>query len=284
MHVHQPDVRFCRLFSVKINFIMKKYLAVFRVNWQKSFEYRADFFGHMGIGIISFLVMYFIWSAIFKERETFNGYTFSSMMTYVLLTRFLHFVQRGNIGRMVANEIKEGQLSSYLLKPVSYIKWWLSIFLADRFFESFVRFTMLISLFILLPEIVIFSGTGKFILFLFFLLFSLMINFIINILVASLAFWITDVRLFRSTIMIIIDFFAGALVPLDVMPGVLKKIGYLLPFKFTAFFPIKLYQGTISSSEIYFGILEAGAWIAAMFLILAVIWKRGLKNYEAVGQ
>jgi ABC-2 type transport system permease protein len=285
MIAYLPKGRLSCFLSLSARIIlMRKYWAIFKVNWQKSVEYRADFIGHLGMGVITFLVMYFIWSAVFKNRETFNGYTFSGMITYVLMTRFLHFAQRGNIGRMIADDIKEGRISAYLLKPVDYIRWWFSIFLADRFFEFWVRLGMIIIFFLALPQIIVFPGLGRFLVFLSFLGISLIINFLTNIFLAAFAFWVTDIRLFRSAIMIVIDFFAGALVPLDVMPTILKNIGLVLPFQYTTFFPIKLYQGLLEPREVIFGVFLAGSWIVMLFFVLAIVWRQGLKNYEAIGQ
>lgn len=263
---------------------MKKYLAIFKVNWQKSFEYRADFIGHLGMGIITFIVMYFIWTAVFKSVTIFNGYTFSSMMTYVMMTKFLHFVQRGNIGRDIANEIKDGRVSVYLLKPVSYIKWWFSIFLADRSFEFIIRLGMIMTVFAILPNIVIFFGIGRFLFFLSFLTISLVINFLINFLIASLTFWVVDSRLIRSAIIMIIDFLAGTLVPLDVMPKFLKNLGLVLPFQFVTYFPIKIYQGSLAINQIIQGLFLAIVWTVGLFLLLNLVWRKGLRNYEAIGQ
>lgn len=285
MIISLPESRLGPLsrFSARI-ILMHKYWAIFRINWQKSVEYRADFIGHLGMGIISFVVMYFIWSAVFKGRNSFGGYTFSTMMTYVLMTKFLHFVSRHNIGRMIADEIKEGKISMYLIKPVNYLRWWFSIFLADRSFEFFVRLSMLVIFFLFLPNVVSFLGLSRFIPFLLFLSISMMINFLLNLFIASFAFWLTDVRLFRSAIFMIFDFLAGGLVPIDIMPPALRNVSLLLPFQFTTFFPIRLYQGSLEPGQIFRGIGLAIAWMSALAVIMSFVWKKGVKRYEAVGQ
>jgi ABC-2 type transport system permease protein len=244
----------------------------------------VDFIGHLGMGIITFVVMFFIWGAVFKDKVFFSGYTFSSMMTYVLMTKFLHFTQRHNIGRQMANEIKEGRMSLYLLKPTSYLRWWLAIFLADRSFEFFVRLGMIIVFFLLLPKVVVFSGMGRFVMFLGFLFFSLIINFLTNVFTASFAFWLTDVRLFRTAMFMIFDFFAGGLVPLDVMPPLLQKIGLMLPFQYTTYFPIKLYQGQLGTKETVGGLVTVLVWIFGLLILMKFVWRKGLRRYEAVGQ
>lgn len=263
---------------------MKKYFAVFKVNWQKSFEYRSEFIGHVGMGIISFAVLYFVWSAIFKSRNMFGNYTFSSMITYLAMTKFLHFTRRGNISRMIGDEIKEGKLSLYLLKPVSYLKWWFSVFLADRFFEFLVRLVLLGMFFLVLPKIIMMPKAFDLLRFMLFLSISLLVNYLNNLMIACVTFWITDVRLFRSTIQMMITFLAGELVPIDVMPPMIKKLSLLLPFQFTTFFPIKIYQGALSQTEIFRGLFLSLIWIFLIYFLLKWSWQKGLKRYEAVGQ
>lgn len=261
-----------------------KYWAIFKITWQKSFEYRADFIGHLGMGMITFVVMYFVWSAVFKNQTYFRGYTFSAMMTYVLLTKFLHFTSRGNIGRQMATEIKDGGFSAYLVKPISYLRWWFFAFLADRGFEFFVRLGMIVMFFLILPQVVIFSGIVRFFLFLSFLIIALIINYLINVLVASFAFWVTDVRLFRQAMLMIFEFLGGSLVPLDVMPSFLKNFSFLLPFQFTTFFPIRIYQGSMNANQVLNGILLAFGWIFILLVIVRFLWGKGVKKYEAIGQ
>lgn len=263
---------------------MRKYWAVFKITWQNAVEYRMEFIGHMMLGLISLLVMFFIWSAVFKDRQFFGEYTFSSMMTYLVLVRFLHFVKRSNIGREIAEEIKEGRLSAYLLRPVKYLRWWLSSFLAERIFEFGLRMSMLFVFLYFFPKVFNFPGFNRFLTAMGFLVISLFLNFLINILIAVLAFFVTDVRLFRSTVLMTFDFFAGSLIPLDLLPGFMKKIGFILPFQFWVYFPIKIYQGSLTSGEIFKGFVLCFVWILILLFIVNSLWQKGVKRYEAIGQ
>lgn len=262
---------------------MSKYWSIFKIGWQKVVEYRSQMLGHMILGIISFFALYFIWGAVFADRQTFGGYTFSAMMSYVLMARFLHFANRGNVGREIGNEIKNGSLSIYLMKPISYLKWWFVILLSERIYEMFLRGSITFLLIIVFSKLFTFPGWNNLLLFFIFLPIAIVVNFLINILIAVIAFWTTDVRLFRSTIMMVIEFFGGMVVPVDLMPGVLRKICRYLPFQFTGYFPIKVYQG-MGSREIVNGLLLIFFWIILFLFLLKILWKKGLGKYEAIGQ
>jgi len=263
---------------------MRKYWAVFKITWQNSVEYLMEFFAHVVLGIIILTVLIFVWTAVFKQVSNFGGYTLSSMITYLVMVRFLHFTTRGNITRLVADEIKEGKLSIYLLKPFNYLGFWFSSFWADRLFECLVRLSVLVLFIVILPQYFRFPPVFQVISFFLFLVISLLLNFLLNVLIASAAFWVTDIRLFSTTLGLSLGFLAGKVIPVDIMPGALKDLSLFLPFQYTLYFPIKIFQGRFIGGEILRGVLVSLIWLVVFFWLLLFLWKRGLKKYEAVGQ
>lgn len=263
---------------------MKKYWAVFKVMWQSQMEYRVEFFAHMALGLISFFVLFFIWSAIFKQVDSFGGYTLASMITYLMMVRIIHFATRGNVARLVGDEIRDGVLSAYLVKPIHYLKWCFCFFLANRFFEMLLRFSLVAFFFIFFSSFFQVPSLANFLIFLFFLPIALLTNFFFNLLLACLAFYVTDIRLFSTSIGLTIGFLGGELLPIDLLPGFLRNLSIFLPFKYTVYFPIKIYQGALGRQDLIFGIIFALVWLVALFIILFWVWQRGLRRYEAVGQ
>lgn len=243
-----------------------------------------SFIGHLVMGLIELVVLIFIWGAVFRETPNFGNYTFPTMLTYLVLAKFFHFATRGNTARLMGDEIKEGELSQYLIKPVSYLKWWFSYTLAERIFEIAVRISIIVSAFCLFPLIFSMPSLNNLLLFLIFIPVALVMNIFINYLIASLAFWVNDVRLFEVFLGLTINFLAGSLMPIDVFPGWLKAISYLLPFQYTMYFPIKIYLGQISTIDGLQGLFVGLTWFFIIALINKVVWKRGLRQYEAVGQ
>lgn len=263
---------------------MRKYWAIFRITWQNVFEYRVEFFGHAIANLIILLVMYYIWLSVFKNRTYFGDYTFSSLMTYLLVGKFLHFVNRQNVSRSVAEEIKNGDLSIYLVKPVSYPRWQVARFLSLRIFDGLLNLLLFLLIFSFFPDIFIRPTFISLIVFCFFLGLSLLINFFVNLLIAVFAFFVTDIKLFRTTVGIILDFLAGSLVPLDLMPSFLKNVSQVLPFQFSLYFPVKIFQGNLSLEYLLKGVSLCFFWIFIFIIISKYFWKKGLRCYEAVGR
>jgi len=263
---------------------MSKYLAIFKLSWQKSMEYRLDFFGKLILGLISFSVMVIIFKTVFSQVSFIAGYSFPMMFTYLAMTKVLHFVTRGNTAKRIADEIKDGKISVFLLKPVGYLRIWLGIFLADRSFEILVRSLLLVVLLIIVPSLFSFPNIGVLMLFFISVIMALSYNYLINTIVAAIGFWVVDIRLFTTAFNLATGFLAGELVPIDIFPLYLKKIAEILPFRFLLFFPIKIYQEKISGTALWIEFIQAFLWLFVLIIISRILWRKGLKNYEAIGQ
>jgi ABC-2 type transport system permease protein len=75
----------------------------------------------------------------------------------------------------------------------------------------------------------------------------------------------------------------GVTVPLLLLPDWAFKAVRLMPFRYIVSFPIEVYQGIIDSETIIQGFIISGVWILVELVALTIIFKYGLKNYEAVG-
>jgi ABC-2 type transport system permease protein len=263
---------------------MRKYWAVFKTEFEKNSEYRLELFGHMVMGLFTFAVMIFVFRAIFQESPEIAGYTFASVFTYLVMTKFLHPAIRWNVARNLADEIKEGQLSTHLLRPFGALRYWFSLFWADRLIDILIRLSLLVFFLVLLPVYFSFPGLEKILLFSFFLVVALLLNFIFNVLLALFAFWVTDIRLFSTAVDLTVGFFAGALVPLDFLPGFLKQVSFFLPFQYLLYFPIRIFQGVIGLEQLAAGLAISLFWLILLLISINYFWQKGVKHYEAIGQ
>jgi len=93
-----------------------------------------------------------------------------------------------------------------------------------------------------------------------------------------------DIRLFSTFAGLLIGFFAGELIPLDILPGFLKKVSLALPFQYTLYFPIKIYQGLVLPKEMILALVICLSWIITICVLISWLWQKGVKQYEAVGQ
>src|SRR5438067_13647885 len=113
---------------------LAKYLKVFDIGLQNTFVYRWNFLLRSLFQFVPLAGTVFIWRAIFHERETtVGGYEYHSMIYYFLLTLLAeNLITPTEDEWQIASDIREGQINSFLTKPMNYLGYRTSIFLASR--------------------------------------------------------------------------------------------------------------------------------------------------------
>src|ERR1700693_2819176 len=111
-----------------------KYISVFNIGLQNTFVYRWNYFLRALFGLIPLAGTIFLWSAVFKERHGgLHGYDYGSMIYYYLLTILVsNLVTPTEDDWQIAADIREGQINSFLTKPMSYLGYRVSLFLSGR--------------------------------------------------------------------------------------------------------------------------------------------------------
>jgi ABC-2 type transport system permease protein len=264
---------------------MGKYWTIAKAAWQNIIEYRVNLIGRIVAHLFALLALIYLWQAIFAGRHAFGPYTLGGMISYFVMCKFLHFAYRGNTAASIADEIRQGDLSVYLLRPLNYLKFWFTVTLTERFFQAILESVVVVAFLIFLPQYFNFSlGSSNCLSFLVSIGLALILNFLLNILIAATAFWVTDIRLFHTSVILIARSLAGFIMPLDLFPSPLNKISMVLPFSYLLYFPIKIYQNSFSLKETLLRILFGFTWALALSFIAKFIWRRGPKHYEAVGR
>src|SRR6184192_18533 len=113
---------------------LAKYGSVFNLGLQNTFVYRWNYFLRAVFGLIPLAGTVFLWRAIFREPGGgMHGYDYGSMIYYYLLTILVsNLVTPTEDEWQIAADIREGQINSFLTKPLSYLAYRFSIFLSGR--------------------------------------------------------------------------------------------------------------------------------------------------------
>lgn len=265
---------------------MRKYWPVFKNTWAEYFTYRLNFVMWRVRTMLQLLATYFLWLAIFQTRQgEIFGYTQNLILTYILGTAFLRSIVFASRTIDIGDEINRGNLTNFLLKPISYFKYWFTRDLADKILNiSFAIFELTAIYFLLKPNIFFQQDLLAILLFLIATILALFLYFYINFLLGLLAFWTPEVWAPRFLFFIFLEFFAGALFPLDILPKFLFETLKFSPFFYLQFFPLKIYLGQLNFGQVVQGFAICLAWIVIFYQALRVVWNRGLRVYSAEGR
>ena len=265
--------------------MIKKYWRAAKNTWDEAFIYRLNFSLWRIRTIMNILLVYFLWLALLGNGSFIFGYSKAEMITYILLTAFISSMVLSSRSASIGDEINNGDLSNYLVKPMNYFTYWFFRDMGDKAMN--MGFALIeFSLIFLFLHPLFFLQTNFLFLFLFAtaLILSITILFFLNVLVSLLGFWVDQVWPLRFIFFIIIQFFAGSLFPLDILPKPLFIIFSLLPFPYLLYFPVKIYLGNENWISIISGFIISGIWVFLLLKCVNFLWRKGIRNYSAQGR
>src|SRR3954468_9073628 len=182
---------------------IEKYISVFNIGLQNTFVYRWNYFLRALFGLIPLAGTVFLWRAVFKEKGGgLHGYDYSSMIYYYLLTLLVsNLVTPTEDEWQIAADIREGQINSFLTKPMSYLAYRMSIFLSGRLVYTVVTLPPIILIFLWFRHFIVwphdpatwfFAAVST--------VLAALMQFFITYTLAMMAFWILEI----STIVFIV--------------------------------------------------------------------------------
>lgn len=262
---------------------MKKYLSIFNITFQEIFTYRLNMLMWRIRQIFVFLIPFFIWKAVLGQGQEIYGYSFPAIMTYLFGTTILRSLVMGSRTIDLGMMINTGNLTIPLMRPISMFNFFFVRDIADKLFNlSFIFIEIPLILLIFKPPVFFQADPLVILSTLISISFAILIYFYINVIFGSIAFWSRDIWAPRFLLMVIMEFAAGAMFPLDMLPDVWQKVLYLTPFPYLLFIPLKTYlgQSTLASSHLIMGLV----WVLLLGIFAKLIWNKGIHSYEAEGR
>src|SRR3954471_2977401 len=113
---------------------LRKYGAVLSLGLQDTFVYRWNFLLRAVFSIVPLLGTIFIWRAMFAARGAdIAGYDQGGMIFYFLLSMLVeNLVTPTEDETRIAAEIRDGQISALIIKPLNHLAYRTSLFISYR--------------------------------------------------------------------------------------------------------------------------------------------------------
>src|SRR5204863_4908945 len=180
---------------------MKKYWHVLNIGIQNNLTYRFNFLARTVFGLVPLIAILYVWRAIYFGKPpgaNVGGYALAEMISYYLLTTVVDALTAVNEDDwQIAADIKDGNISQFLLKPIDYLAYRLCLFVAGRVTYLAVA-AIPLALFILYLRQYFVLPPDWFTLgcFLFSTVLTALLQFFISYTMAMLAFWVLEVSTF----------------------------------------------------------------------------------------
>lgn len=263
---------------------LNKYFQLIKISWQDVWIYKGNFILWRLRNVLVLLGSYLFWLAVYQDNLTLGAYSKSQMLTYVFLAAVIESVVLSSRVIGLGGIIRSGDLVNILIRPIKNYYWWFARDLADKaqnLFFALAEIALLI--FILRPPLSLSVSLSTSVLFSFSILLSFLLFYQINYLLGLLGFWLPDVWAPRFLFMAVLNFTAGRLFPLDILPHLVQKIINFTPFPYLVYLPAQILLRSPSLTVVLPQLALALLWTIFFFFLIRFIWKKQLPNYSAEG-
>ena len=267
---------------------MKKYWHVIGIGIQSNLTYRVNYLTRTLFGFIPLFAMLSLWRTIYAANggdRLLSGYTQAQMIFYYLMVAIVDvFTAVNEDDWQIAADIREGNISQFLLKPVDYLWYRLCLFFSGRLtFVLMAGGPLAIFVFCFRNYFVAPASGLALAAFPVSLLLTALLQFFLSYAMAMLAFWILEISTFIFILFAFEYLASGHLFPLDLLPLPLQHVLAFTPFPSMLYAPIGIYMGKIAGCGVATALLTQLFWVLVMYGFARFMWARGIKHYSAFG-
>ncbi|WP_228101054.1 ABC transporter permease [Paenibacillus donghaensis] len=247
---------------------LRKYIKLAQVSMQNVIAYRFTYFISLLGSLIFVIAMFYLWQAIFDQREQLSGFTWEQMKAYIFITYLTNSLISWYSETSISRKIIKGDVAMDLLKPLDFQKARIAETAGASLMEGCIAAIMIAALLLSTKSMVMPDSLQSGVLFILSLALSVFIKFGIIYLASLFCFWTANgigVAWMRAALT---NFFSGALIPFAFFPEWLAGISRLLPFQGIVHIPASIYLGKAIG-------LEAWGQIGIQIFWGIVLWTLG---------
>lgn len=236
------------------------------------------------LALFRILLAFILWSVLFKGKDEIAGFSFGMMITYYILISFFRRLDlTESIVWQMQEEIREGQFTKYLVRPVKPLWFFVSASFAKTAFVLGINLLATLLYAALFHRYFTFHANfgacfSAFMIFLFGLNFLILLNYFVGV----LSFKFIEVTAFNILKGVILEFLTGALIPLAILPVWFQDGMKIFPFYYIYYYPTMLVLNR-EINKIPQAFLLLIVWNVLMFLIVTATYSKLRRKYEGVG-
>ncbi len=259
---------------------MKAYLAIFRIRFSNSLQYRAAALAGISTQFAWGFMEILAFGAFHRANPAAFPMAFSQTVSYIWMQQaFLALFMSWFFDGEIFDAITSGAIAYELARPVDLYSRWYTQTAAVRLSKAILRCApiLLVAFFIPQPYRMSLPDSGmQFLWFLLSTLLALGVVVAFNMLIYISAFYTLSPIGVRLIAAMVADFFAGGIIPLPFFPPAFERFASLLPFAAMQNMPLRIYSGNIVGSAALFGIGLQVFWLIALVVLGRMLMGRAL--------
>ncbi|HLU21309.1 ABC transporter permease [Lederbergia graminis] len=266
---------------------MNAYVSVLKLRLMNGLQYRTAAIAGVATQFFFGFMFIMIFEAFYAHTTQAPPMSLTQLITYIWLQQaFLSFIMLWFRDSELFDLITTGNIAYELCRPTGLYGFWYAKLLAQRLSSAILRCFPIFIIIFLLPKpykMTVPPSVTTFLLFVITLTLGLLILVSISMFIYISVFITMSPVGSLLMFSVLGEFFAGAVIPVPLMPTWLQNIVYLLPFHYTADFPFRVYSGHIPTSEAIIGILAQLIWLVALILLGNFAFKSVLRKVVIQG-
>jgi len=271
--------------SAPMRAALNKYRHAYLVGLQSNIVYRWNFAFRGFFSLFHLIIVFTLWGAAYAGQKQIGGFDLGQTLTYFVLLLVLQFFIGGfTEDYQIGEEIRNGLINQFLLKPINYFCYRFTIFVSARTVSgALVLLPLAVALPFIYPYLTLPTEAWRLWLGLPAVAMSGVIQFSIAFCFGLMAFWFLEIQSFVILSYAIETLLGGQVFPLDLMPAGLFRLSQFLPYYYQMYFPAAIFTGRIDLAHTLEGLAIQGFWVVALLALAHLLWARGLRRYTAVG-
>jgi ABC-2 type transport system permease protein len=250
---------------------------------QETMAYRASYFINILSQFVSYIVIFFLWKAVYQGGAVIGGMGWKDMQGYLLISLFTSALISGSSEFRVGRSIWTGNIAVELVRPVDYQQANFAITVGNGIAEGVLVAAVGIVFALLIGFTTPPSHPITWLYFVVAMVLAFITKFLIVYIFGLAMFWTTGGMGLAWIRRAITDFFSGAIIPLSFFPIWLQTISDGLPFRGIVFVPAQIFIEKLPASQILATfVLEVG-WIVGLWYLAKLIWYFAMRKVTIHG-
>ena len=255
--------------------------TLLRVGVAETVAYRAEFLVWILTTTLP-LVMLALWTSVASEAP-FRSYTSADFVAYYLAGLIVRNLTGSWVAWQISEEIRMGAMSMRLLRPIHPFVAFSVSHPAAVPFRTIVALPIAVVLLLSSGASALATEPLQLVLAVPSLALAWLITFSFLFGLGTLGFLFTKTMALLNLYFGLFSLFSGYLMPIPLLPPILREIAEYSPFRFMFSVPVELMTRKIDSAELAWLMVGQVAWAIVTLAVALWVWKRGLRRYEAVG-
>ena len=250
---------------------MKKYISFFRLRFSMGLQYRTAALAGMVTQFFWGAMEILVFRAFYEADPEAFPMTLEATSSYIWLQQaFLVLFAAWLIEHEIFDSIMNGNVAYEMCRPISIYNMWFTRSVANRLSRALLRCVPILLLASFLPSPYGISSPAGWKNFGWFLV-TMVLGFLVTItfflIIYGLAFFTISPSGLRILITSVVEFFAGAIIPIPFFPEKMQKVLEVLPFASMQNVPLRIYSGSMTEPQILKAVTLQLFWVIVLFVI-----------------